>query len=74
MTGVKLQRVTLGSVRLRRVAFSVRRGEKKEPWWDVANILTEDGGFLLTEDGGAILMESGVKQIRLRPQGGGISR
>lgn len=68
MKRVKLHRVALGGVSVKRVAFGVRRGENKEPWWDVANILTEDGGFLLTEDGGAILMESGVKQIRLRPR------
>lgn len=75
MRKIGLHKVTLGRVELPRVAFSDRKGgEPKPPWWDVANILTEDGGFMLTEDGGAILMENEVKQIRLRPQEGGISR
>lgn len=42
--------------------------DRKPPWQDVANILTEDGGFMLTEDGGAILLENEVKQIRLVPK------
>lgn len=74
MNEIKLRKVQLGYVGLHRVAFSERETERKPPWWDVANILTEDGGFMLTEDGGAILLESGIKTIRLTPRNGGISR
>lgn len=70
MHKVGLHKVTLGSVGLYRVALGDKRDSesKHEPWWDVANILTERGGFMLTEDGGALLMENNVKQIRLTPQ------
>ena len=71
MQRVELHKVSLGSVGLTRVAMGGRRkSEPKPPWMDVANILTEDGGFMLTENGGAILLESGVKQIRLTPKEG----
>lgn len=74
MKSVGLQRVALGTATLPRVAFTPKRGEINPPWWDVANILTEDGGFMLTEDGGAILLENEVKQIRLIPKGSGAIR
>lgn len=67
MNEVRLRKIQLGHVGLKRIAFSERKGgEPKPPWWDVANILTEAGGFMLTEDGGALLMESGIKYIRAR--------
>lgn len=54
------------SVKLPRIGWSERVEKSQEPWWDVANILTEEGGFLLTEDGGALLLENEVSQIKVQ--------
>ena len=70
MQRVNLHKVTLGSVRLPRVAFGDRKGGEPKPPTPIGSyMLLEDGGFMLTEDGGAILLESGVKQIKLREEG-----
>lgn len=66
MRKVRLRKVSLGSVGLHRIAFSdYKKSEPKPPWFDVANLLTENGGFFLLENGGALLLENHVKQIKL---------
>ena len=64
MNGIGLYTIGLPSVTTEGIGW-VGKSEPKPPFWDVDNILMEDGDSLLNEDGGAFLLESIVSQLSL---------
>ena len=58
MKKINIPIVSLPSVKFRRVALSKKRKEQKPPFWNVDNLLMENGDNLIFEDGSAILLES----------------
>lgn len=57
MRRVALRTVSIPKVSLRRVALSDKQKERKPAFWDVDNLLLEDGSNLLLENGGCVLLE-----------------
>lgn len=58
MISIGLPKVALGTVRLGAIVLGVKRGEytPTPPFWNVANLLLEDGANFLLEEGGCILI------------------
>lgn len=65
MRSVSLKKVSLGKSKLFRVSWSDGSTEQHKPWWNVSNLLLENGANLLLENGGAILMEQKVEQLKV---------
>lgn len=58
MKKINIPIVSLPNISFHRVALSKKRKEQKPPFWNVDNLLMENGDNLLFEDGSAILLES----------------
>ena len=71
MISVGLPKVTLGEVRLHTISLGAERdGQKpKPPFWNVDNLLLEDGSNFLLEDGGCVLLEFTPPHLILESNG-----
>lgn len=67
MNKIGIPKITLAGVYLPLISFSPRGKERQPHWWDVANLLTEKGGFFLTEKGGALMLEKETKVLGVKP-------
>lgn len=58
MISVGLPKVALGKVQLETIVLGAKRGEytPTPPFWNVDNLLLEDGANFLLENGGCILI------------------